>query len=52
MLTEGSRRSDQRIGTLDGQFGRKPRPRQHPRFGPRRRREIMLSAQVFGQRRE
>jgi hypothetical protein len=52
MLAERGRRADQRVGALNGQLSGKPRPPQNPRFGPVWRREIVLGAQMLGQRGE
>ena len=52
MLAERGRRSDQRVGALDGKLGGKPCAPQHPRLGPYRRRKIVLGTQVLSQRGE
>ena len=49
MLAEGGWRVNERIGPLNPQLGRKPRPSKHPQIGPGRRREIMLSRKMLGQ---
>lgn len=52
VLAKRRRRPDQRVGALDFQFRREPRPPQDSRVGPLRRGEVVLGGKVLGQCRE
>jgi len=47
VLAECRRRPDQRIGSLDRQFRREPRPLKDPYLGPLRRDPIVLRGQML-----